>query len=80
MILEVGHISSCKLSLRIVRDRERERQRQTERQTERDRQRERERQTETDPNLRVLWTLSLSRRTKNILIFNFPKGITTRVH
>ena len=34
------------------------------RQTERERDRERDRQTETDPNLRVLRTLSLSRRTK----------------
>ena len=32
--------------------------------TERDRQRDRERERETDPNIRVLRTLSLSRRTK----------------
>ena len=34
--------------------------------SETERQTERERETETDPNIRVLRTLSLSRRTKNL--------------
>ena len=39
------------------------------RQTERQRERETERQRETDPNIRVLRTLSLSRRTKKGAIY-----------
>ena len=48
-------------------------QRETDRQTDRQTERERERERETDPNIRVLRTLSLSRRTTK-LRFKEMKG------
>ena len=41
------------------------------------RQTERERETETDPNIRVLRTLSLSRRTKKLRKKNNSQNIST---